>query len=48
MQTETNTIKKKNSFNNQPLLNSEFIGYINTLSKAILDFYNVSKNINLN
>ena len=48
LQTETNTKNTKNSLINQPLLNSEFVTLINTLSKAILEFYNVSKNISLN
>ena len=48
LQTETNAKNTKNSLINQPLLNSEFVTLINTLSKAILEFYNVSKNISLN
>ena len=48
LQTETNEKNTKNSLINQPLLNSEFVTLINTLSKAILEFYNVSKNISLN
>ena len=48
LQTETNEKNAKNSLINQPLLNSEFVTLINTLSKAILEFYNVSKNISLN
>ena len=32
----------------QILLNTEFIGYINTLSNAILEFYKVSKNLVFN
>ena len=46
--TEPNSTTKKNSLINDTLSNVEFIGYINALSKAILEFYKVSKNINSN
>ena len=48
METEPNSKTNQSSVINDTLLNSEFIGYINTLSQAILEFYKVSKNINLN
>ena len=48
MATEPNSKTMTNAIINETLFNTEFIGYINTLSKAILEFYKVSKNINLN
>ena len=48
METEPNTNLSKSSVINDTLLDKEFIGYINTLSTAILEFYKVSKNININ
>ena len=48
METDPNSKTTHSSVINDTLLNSEFIGYINTLSQAILEFYKVSKNINLN
>ena len=48
METEQNSNISKNNVVNETLFNAEFIGYINALSKAILEFYKVSKNININ
>ena len=48
MESTPKTLTTDNSIIKDTLYNTEFIGYINSLSKAILDFYKVSKNINTN
>ena len=48
MKTESNVSNFQKSNFKGILLNDEFIGYINTLSDSIKEFYKVSKNVNKN
>ena len=48
MESEPKSLTVEDSIIKDTLFNAEFIGYINSLSKAILDFYKVSKNIHAN
>ena len=45
MQTEPNTKTPKKSIYNEVIFNEDFIGYINTLSDSIKEYFKVSKNI---
>ena len=46
--SQTRSLTMENTMIKETLFNEEFIGYINSLSKAILDFYKVSTNIHSN
>ena len=48
MSSQSKSITMDNTMIKETLFNEEFIGYINSLSKAILDFYKVSNNIHSN
>ena len=46
--SQSRSLTMENTMIKETLFNEEFIGYINSLSKAILDFYKVSTNIHSN
>ena len=46
--SQSRSLTMENAMIKETLFNEEFIGYINSLSKAILDFYKVSTNIHSN
>ena len=48
MSSQSKSITMDNTMIKETLFNEEFIGYINSISKAILDFYKVSNNIHSN
>ena len=48
METDPQSATLENTIIKDTINNVEFIGYINSLSKAILEFYKVSKNIHAN
>ena len=48
MESGPKSLTMENTIIKDTIFNAEFIGYINTLSNAILEFYKVSKNIHMN
>ena len=48
MSSQSRSLTMDNTMIKETLFNEEFIGYINSLSRAILDFYKVSNNIHSN